>query len=108
MIAMPGFRTFGSSCTGWRLTSQPILAAIPTYHHHAQMKVGVERHIAKAISYRIAGTTLTLVSSYIVTGSATIATSLTVVELCLKPVMYFLHERVWYKYIPLGLHKDRD
>lgn len=69
------------------------------------MKVGIERHIAKAITYRIAGTALTLATSYFVTGSAAMATTLTAVELCVKPVMYFLHERVWYKYIPFGIQK---
>jgi uncharacterized membrane protein len=29
-------------------------------------------------------------------------------ELLFKPVIYFLHERVWYKYIKFGLTEKKD
>jgi uncharacterized membrane protein len=27
-------------------------------------------------------------------------------ELIIKPVIYFIHERIWYKWIKFGLKKD--
>jgi uncharacterized membrane protein len=47
----------------------------------------LKRHILKTISYRILGTLTTVIIAY------------SVGELVLKPVIYFLHERLWYKYI---------
>lgn len=65
----------------------------------------VKRHIVKALSYRIIGTLQTTIIGYIFTRSFVIASSMGIVELCIKPVIYFLHERVWYKYIKFGVKK---
>lgn len=70
--------------------------------------VHVKRHIAKAISYRILGTLQTITIGYIFTGSIVISSTIGIVELCVKPVMYFLHERVWYKFIKFGVDKHED
>ena len=70
-------------------------------------KVHFTRHIAKAISYRFLGTLQTTIIGYIFTGSLIIASSMGVVEMCIKPIMYFLHERLWYKWIKFGIHKER-
>jgi len=67
--------------------------------------VQAKRHIFKAITYRLVGTTQTAIIGYIFTGSFIIASSMGAVELCIKPLIYFLHERVWYKYIKFGLKK---
>jgi uncharacterized membrane protein len=69
-------------------------------------KVHVTRHIAKAISYRFLGTFQTTLISYIFTGDIVIASSVGIVEMCVKPLMYFLHERVWYKWIKFGIKND--
>jgi uncharacterized membrane protein len=70
--------------------------------------VHVKRHIAKAISYRILGTLQTVTIGYILTGSFVISSTIGVVELCVKPIMYFFHERVWYKWIKFGLNKESE
>lgn len=70
-------------------------------------KVHFTRHIAKAISYRFLGTLQTTIIGYIFTGSLIIASSMGVVEMCIKPFMYFLHERLWYKWIRFGITKDK-
>lgn len=71
---------------------------------HSQF-VSIKRHIAKTVSYRIIGTITTSIIAYSVTGSFTIASMLGVGEIVLKPVVYFLHERVWYNYIKFGIKK---
>jgi uncharacterized membrane protein len=68
--------------------------------------VQVKRHIAKTISYRILGTLQTGLLSWIFTGSWQIATSIGLIEFCVKPVMYFIHERVWYTWIPYGVIQE--
>ena len=70
------------------------------------MKVQIKRHIGKAISYRMLGTLQTCIISYIFTGNFLISGSIGLLELCIKPLIYFLHERVWYKYIKFGLDKN--
>ena len=70
--------------------------------------VHVKRHIAKAISYRLVGSAQTIFIGYILTGSLVIASTAGIIELVIKPIIYFLHERVWYKFIKFGLNKDND
>lgn len=67
------------------------------------MTVHFKRHIAKAITYRIVGTLTTFAISYIFTGSISISSAIGFVELIVKPINYFIHERVWYKWIRFGL-----
>ena len=70
--------------------------------------VHVKRHIAKAISYRFIGSLQTVLIGYSLTGSIYISSVAGVVELVVKPIIYFIHERVWYKFIKFGLNKDTD
>ena len=57
------------------------------------------RHTLKTISYRVLGTLTTFTVSYVTTGSVTIASTIGFTELMIKPVIYFFHERIWYKFV---------
>ena len=70
--------------------------------------VHVKRHIAKAISYRFVGSLQTVLIGYALTGSIYISSIAGVVELVVKPIIYFIHERIWYKYIKFGVDKHED
>jgi uncharacterized membrane protein len=70
------------------------------------MKVQAKRHIAKTISYRIISTTIGFLTLWIVTGSVKWGAAFGIAELVWKPVQYYIHERVWYKWIKYGLKKD--
>lgn len=72
------------------------------------MKVTVKRHIAKTISYRIVGSLQTMVIGYVLTGSFVASASIGFAELLIKPFIYFLHERVWYKWIRFGLRDESE
>ena len=63
------------------------------------------RHILKTLSYRILGTITTVTTAYMLGASMELSSLLGVGELLFKPVIYFLHERVWYKFIRIGLKK---
>jgi len=65
--------------------------------------VSYKRHLVKTITYRILGTLTTVIGAYLIGGSLKIASLLGLGELILKPIIYFLHERVWYRYIKFGL-----
>lgn len=64
-----------------------------------------KRHIAKTISYRIVSTMIGFVIMYVVSGSVQVGATFSIVELLYKPIQYYIHERVWYKYIKYGLKK---
>jgi len=66
----------------------------------------LKRHIAKTISYRILSTTVGFLIMWSISGSIKIGAAFGAAELLLKPFIYFLHERFWYKWIKYGLKKQ--
>ena len=69
--------------------------------------VSYKRHIAKTISWRIIGTLDTIILSGIITGSWEIGLVIGGVEVITKMVLYYLHERAWYKLSKFGLSGKR-
>jgi uncharacterized membrane protein len=67
------------------------------------MIVQKKRHIAKTISYRLVSTLIGFLIMWLATGSIKMGAAFGVAELIYKPVQYYLHERIWYKYIKFGL-----
>jgi uncharacterized membrane protein len=70
------------------------------------MIVSPKRHLAKTISYRIISTLIGFLIMWIVTGSVKIGAAFGIAELVYKPIQYYIHERIWYRYIKFGLKKD--
>ena len=73
-----------------------------------QVKVSYKRHLAKTISYRIISTLVGFLIMWWVSGSVKIGAAFGVAELVYKPIQYYLHERVWYKFIKFGLSTESD
>lgn len=67
--------------------------------------VGYKRHIAKTVSWRVIGTVDTIVLSGIITGSWSTGLTIGGVEVITKMVLYFLHERAWYRFSKYGIKK---
>lgn len=57
------------------------------------------RHVLKTVSYRILGTLTTIFTAYALGASVEMSALLGVGELLIKPIIYFVHERVWYRWI---------
>ena len=70
------------------------------------MKVDAKRHLAKTISYRLISTGIGFLIMWAASGSIKIGAAFGVVELVYKPIQYYIHERIWYRYIKFGLKKD--
>jgi uncharacterized membrane protein len=70
------------------------------------MIVEKKRHLAKTISYRLVSTAIGFFMMYFASGSIKVGVAFSVAELIYKPIQYYIHERVWYKYIKYGLKKD--
>ena len=69
------------------------------------MIVERKRHIAKTISYRILSTLIGFLLMLLISGSIKVGAAFGVAELIYKPIQYYLHERIWYKWIKYGLKK---
>ena len=66
--------------------------------------ISYKRHIAKTISWRIIGTIDTIFLSGLITGSWELGLAIGGVEVITKMVLYFLHERIWYKFSKFGVN----
>lgn len=67
------------------------------------MHVDKKRHIAKTISYRLISTLVGFTTMLIITGSIKAGAAFSIAELLWKPIQYYLHERIWYRWIKYGL-----
>jgi uncharacterized membrane protein len=72
------------------------------------MTVSPKRHLAKTISYRILSTTIGFIAMWLVTGSIKVGAAFSIIELVWKPIQYYIHERIWYRYIKFGVTKVEE
>lgn len=56
-----------------------------------------KRHIAKAITWRLVGTIDTILLSWVISGNPFTGLKIGFAEVTTKMLLYYLHERVWYK-----------
>lgn len=66
--------------------------------------VSKKRHILKTITWRIVGTLDTMALGWLLTGSPMIGLKIGGLELFTKMILYYFHERAWYKF-GLGIPK---
>lgn len=64
------------------------------------------RHILKTISWRIIGTVDTMLLAWVISGNPLTGFKIGVAELFTKMLLYYLHERIWYK-SNFGIRKER-
>jgi len=69
------------------------------------MIVEKKRHIAKTVSYRVLSTLIGFLILWLVSGSIKLGAAFGIAELVYKPIQYYIHERIWYKWIKYGLKK---
>jgi uncharacterized membrane protein len=70
-------------------------------------KVSYKRHIGKTISWRIIGTIDTIILGWLITGHLKLGLAIGGVEVVTKMILYFLHERIWYKWVKFGLVPEK-
>lgn len=70
------------------------------------MRVTRKRHLAKTISYRLISTGIGFLAMWGASGSIKIGAAFSAVEIVWKPIQYYLHERIWYRWIKFGLIKE--
>ena len=55
------------------------------------------RHIYKTLTWRLIGTLDTVLLGWIVSGDPAVGLTIGSLELVTKMILYYLHERVWYR-----------
>jgi uncharacterized membrane protein len=55
--------------------------------------------LIKTVSWRVVGTIDTMLIAYFLTGEVKMAVSIGSVEVFTKMILYYVHERVWNKFI---------
>ena len=62
---------------------------------NSQSSESNKRSLVKSVSWRIIGTIDTILISWYITGTLTLAFSIGLIELFTKMVLFFFHERAW-------------
>lgn len=62
-----------------------------------------KRHIAKAFTWRFVATIGTILLAWIIVGDPMMGVKIGGVELLTKMILYYIHERIWFK---VNLSKD--
>lgn len=102
----------GNPLTGLKIGFSEVITKMVLYylHERAWLKVGVDdsrkRHLIKSITWRIIGTLDTILLSWFITGNPATGMKIGLVEVVTKMILYYLHERMWYR-INFGLDNRR-
>lgn len=70
------------------------------------MIVSRKRHILKTITWRIVGTLDTMVLAWVITGNPLTGLKVGGAEVVTKMILYYLHERAWYR-SKFGIEKEK-
>lgn len=66
-------------------------------------KIQAKRHLAKAVTWRIIASITTALIAFVFGLPPKAVGAVFVADLIIKFVMYYIHERVWYKHIKYGV-----
>lgn len=100
----------GEISYGLKIGAFEIISKMLLYYFHerlwfrSKIKNPNKRHILKTFSWRFIGTLDTFIISWIITGNLLTGVKIGVIETISKMVLYFCHEKVWYR-INFGLDK---
>jgi uncharacterized membrane protein len=62
-----------------------------------------KRHIVKAVTWRVIASTTTAIIAFLFGMPAKAVGYVFMADLVIKFVLYYMHERVWYKHIRYGV-----
>lgn len=75
---------------------------------NSKPNISRKRHLLKTITWRIIGTLDTTVLSWFITGSWKMGVTIGGIEVVTKMVLYYVHERAWYKFSKFGVKSKTD
>ncbi|MDT0651720.1 adenylyl-sulfate kinase [Autumnicola edwardsiae] len=105
----------GDPFMGLQIGLAEVLTKMLLYYLHERLWIRINlgkqaisqwRHILKTISWRLVGTLDTMLLAWIISGNPVVGLKVGMVEVVTKMLLYYLHERAWYK-MDYGI-KDRN
>jgi uncharacterized membrane protein len=108
----------GNPFTGLKIGVAEVITKMLLYYVHertwfkinlskdGQILESRKRHIAKTFTWRLVGTMDTMVLAWLISGDAIIGLKIGFAEVVTKMLLYYLHERMWYK-IDFGVENLR-
>ena len=69
-------------------------------------KISRRRHVAKAFTWRVLATTTTVLIAGLVSGDWAIGAQIGAIEFFAKLVLYYGHERAWYRFAHFGVKEN--
>jgi uncharacterized membrane protein len=107
----------GDPITGLQIGFAEVLTKMVLYYLHERLwfkirvgsienKDSKKRHIAKTITWRIVGTIDTMILAWVISGDPVIGLKVGGAEVVTKMILYYLHERGWYR-LDYGLEQRR-
>ncbi|MDG3581276.1 MULTISPECIES: DUF2061 domain-containing protein [Galbibacter] len=103
----------GDPFTGLKIGLAEVVTKMFLYYFHERIwfKANVpdskKRHLLKTVTWRILGTIDTMVLAWIISGDPFTGLKIGFAEVITKMVLYYLHERTWYR-INFGLDKRNN
>ena len=70
-----------------------------------RVKIDKKRHLFKTITWRIIATSFTFLVVWAITGEIEIGISIGIIDFVGKMILYYYHERCWYKYTDFGVKR---
>ena len=103
----------GNPLTGLKIGFAEVTTKMLLYYLHerfwfkTRFKNANKRHLIKTITWRILGTLDTMLLAWIISGNAITGLKIGFAEVLTKMILYFIHEKVWYR-INFGLeHRQK-
>lgn len=109
----------GSPTTGLKIGLAEVITKMLLYYFHerAWFKINLskdgeilesrKRHIAKTFTWRLIGTLDTMLLAWIISGNPLTGLKIGFAEVVTKMLLYYFHERAWYK-INFGLSDRKN
>ena len=93
----------GNPFTGLKIGFSEVITKMVLYYLHERLWFRIrvaesrKRHLLKTVSWRVIGTVDTVVLAWIISGDPLTGFKIGFVEVITKMVLYYLHERGWYR-----------
>ena len=97
----------GNPYTGLQIGLAEVVTKMVLYYFHERLWFKVKwwnkeesqrRHLAKTLTWRAVGTLDTILLAWLISGNPYTGLKVGMAEVVTKMLLYYLHERVWYKF----------
>lgn len=62
-----------------------------------KIRIDRKRHLLKSVTWRIVASVTSFLIGWVVTGDLNIGVTVGVFDIIIKFILYYFHERIWYR-----------